>query len=91
MNDGGGRAAAFLDRVRGNPLTRSYRVDKLTLAALEATLALYRDPERALREIPVLAMLGIPVGALRDRARNVRERLGSLASLSRARTARRCA
>ena len=66
--------------LRANPLARSYRVDKLTLAALEATLALYRDPGRALREIPVLAMLGTPVGALRDRARNVRERLGSLAS-----------
>ena len=66
--------------LRANPLARSYRVDKLTLAALEATLALYRDPGRALREIPVLAMLGTPVGALRDRARHVRERLGSLAS-----------
>jgi L-seryl-tRNA(Ser) seleniumtransferase len=33
------------------------RIDKLSLAALEATLRLYRSPERALREIPVLAML----------------------------------
>ena len=66
--------------LRANPLARSYRVDKLTLAALEATLALYRDPERALREIPVLAMLGTPVDALRDRARKVRDGLGSLAS-----------
>jgi L-seryl-tRNA(Ser) seleniumtransferase len=55
-------------------------VDKLTLAALEATLALYRDPQRALREIPVLAMLGTPVDALRERARRLRDALGALAS-----------
>ena len=66
--------------MRANPLARSYRVDKLTLAALEATLALYRDPGRALREIPVLAMLGTPVDALRDRARRLRDALGPLAS-----------
>jgi L-seryl-tRNA(Ser) seleniumtransferase len=44
------------------------RVDKLTLSALEATLRLYLDPERALREIPVLAMLTVPVGELQSRA-----------------------
>ncbi|HEY6825492.1 MAG TPA: L-seryl-tRNA(Sec) selenium transferase [Gemmatimonadaceae bacterium] len=61
-----------LDRVRKNPLTRSYRVDKLTLAALEATLALYRDPGRAVREIPALAQLTEPVATLRDRAVRLR-------------------
>jgi L-seryl-tRNA(Ser) seleniumtransferase len=66
--------------LRANPLARSYRVDKLTLAALEATLALYRDPERALREIPILAMLGTPVEALRQRAGRLREAVGPLAS-----------
>jgi L-seryl-tRNA(Ser) seleniumtransferase len=40
----------------------------LTLAALEATLALYRDPARALREIPALAHLGATVPELRARA-----------------------
>jgi L-seryl-tRNA(Ser) seleniumtransferase len=54
--------------VRANPLVRSYRVDKLTLAALEATLALYRDPRRALWEIPVLAMLTASREAVRERA-----------------------
>jgi L-seryl-tRNA(Ser) seleniumtransferase len=65
----------ILDRVRSNPLTRSYRVDKLTLAALEATLSLYRDPARALREIPALAQLTCSVELLRERAGRI---LGAL-------------
>jgi L-seryl-tRNA(Ser) seleniumtransferase len=59
---------AAIDRVRRNPLTRSYRLDKLTLAGLEATLALYRDPGRARREIPALAQLTCPLDELRRRA-----------------------
>jgi L-seryl-tRNA(Ser) seleniumtransferase len=57
--------------MRKNPLTRAFRVDKLTLAALEATLALYRDPDRARREIPVLAQLTASVAELGARARRV--------------------
>ncbi|HEX3865759.1 MAG TPA: L-seryl-tRNA(Sec) selenium transferase, partial [Gemmatimonadaceae bacterium] len=60
-----------IERIRKNPLTRSYRVDKLTLAALEATLALYRDPPRALREIPALAQLSCTVDSLRARGREI--------------------
>ena len=51
-----GRADAVA-AARAHPLARALRLDKLGLAALEATLQLYRDPERARREIPVLAML----------------------------------
>jgi L-seryl-tRNA(Ser) seleniumtransferase len=51
-----GRADA-VERARSHPLARAVRIDKLSLAALEATLTLYRDPERARRELPVLAML----------------------------------
>jgi L-seryl-tRNA(Ser) seleniumtransferase len=69
-------ARAVLDRIRKNPLTRSYRVDKLTLAALEATLALYREPARAIREIPVLAQLTASVSALRERAERLRASIG---------------
>jgi L-seryl-tRNA(Ser) seleniumtransferase len=62
---------AWIAKARSNPLTRAMRVDKLTLAALEATLALYRDPPRAMREIPVLAQLGAPVTDLRARATHI--------------------
>ncbi len=59
-------AAAAIMKLRRNPLARAMRVDKLTLSALEATLRLYLDPERARREIPALAMLttsGEEIGA----------------------------
>ena len=46
---------AMIQLLRQNPLNRALRIDKLTLAALEATLHLYRRPDQALREIPTLA------------------------------------
>src|SRR5690606_27976033 len=65
----------LIARLRRNPLCRALRVDKLTLAALEATLALYRDPERARREIPTLRMLALEPAELVARARALAERL----------------
>ena len=59
---------AVIGTMARHPLARALRVDKLTLAALEATLALYRDPARARREIPALAMLTADAGTLRARA-----------------------
>lgn len=53
---------------RRHPLARALRVDKLSLAALEATLRLYLDPERARREVPVLAMLDADPETLAARA-----------------------
>jgi L-seryl-tRNA(Ser) seleniumtransferase len=50
-------SAAALAPLRRHPLMRALRLDKATLAALEATLRLYRDPARAAAEIPVLRML----------------------------------
>jgi L-seryl-tRNA(Ser) seleniumtransferase len=64
---------SIVGAMRRNPLARAFRVDKLTLAALEATLALYRDPRRALREIPALAMLSTPVADVRARAERLRD------------------
>ncbi len=63
----------LVERLRRHPLQRALRADKLTLAALEGTLALALEPERARAEIPVLAMLSEPAGAVRARA----ERLAS--------------
>src|SRR5205807_7959696 len=60
--------ADLVERLRRHPLQRALRADKLTLAALEGTLSLYLDPERAAREIPVLRMLREPVEAVRARA-----------------------
>jgi L-seryl-tRNA(Ser) seleniumtransferase len=59
---------AVVAACRGDPLARAVRADKFSLAALEATLALYRDPETARREIPVLRMLTADTGELRRRA-----------------------
>jgi L-seryl-tRNA(Ser) seleniumtransferase len=53
---------------RADPIARAVRADKMTLAALEATLALYRDPETARREIPVLRMLTEGKDELKRRA-----------------------
>ncbi|MDE2879756.1 L-seryl-tRNA(Sec) selenium transferase [Candidatus Palauibacter soopunensis] len=60
--------AALIGRLRRNPLLRAFRVDKTTLAALEATLMLYRDPDLAVRRVPALRMLREPAEAVEARA-----------------------
>ena len=62
---------AAVGMLRKHPLARALRVDKLTIAALGATLALYRDPARAVRDIPVLAMLTQSGDEIRARAERV--------------------
>ena len=47
----------YVDRMKGHPMARAFRVDKMTLAALEATFFEYQDSKRAMREIPVLRMI----------------------------------
>lgn len=58
----------LIDRLKKNPLARAMRLDKMTLAALEATLRLYLNPERALASIPTLRMLSEAEDSVRERA-----------------------
>jgi L-seryl-tRNA(Ser) seleniumtransferase len=65
----------IVERLRKSPLTRALRVDKFTLAALEATLRLYRDEETAVRAIPTLRMIAIEVEILATRAQSLADRI----------------
>ena len=58
-------------RARAHPLCRALRCDKVTLAGLEATLMLYRDPDRARERIPALRMISVPRDVLMRRAEAV--------------------
>jgi L-seryl-tRNA(Ser) seleniumtransferase len=58
----------LVERCRKNPLTRALRVDKMTLAALEATLRLYRDERQAVERIPTLRMIAAPLPELEEKA-----------------------
>ena len=66
---------------REHPLARAMRIDKLSLAGLEGTLRLYRDPERARREIPVLSMLSEPAERLAERAARLADGIGAQAEV----------
>ena len=66
---------------RADPIARAVRADKLTLAALEATLALYRDHTTARREIPVLRMLTEDSDSVKRRATAVLQGVGDKAEL----------
>ncbi|MDY6953831.1 MAG: L-seryl-tRNA(Sec) selenium transferase, partial [Thermodesulfobacteriota bacterium] len=64
--------------IRKNPINRALRIDKMTLAALEATLHLYRDEARAVSTIPTLQMLTMPVKRISSKARRLKNRLTKL-------------
>src|SRR5438132_14292680 len=68
--------AELVEQLRRHPLQRALRADKLTLAALEGTLTLYLEPQRAAREIPILRMLDEPAEAVRARAERLAETAG---------------
>ncbi|NPV60645.1 MAG: L-seryl-tRNA(Sec) selenium transferase [Actinobacteria bacterium] len=67
----------LVEAMARHPLARALRVDKLTVAALEATLRQYLDPSRALKEIPTLAMLTTDPETLRKRARLLAKKISS--------------
>jgi L-seryl-tRNA(Ser) seleniumtransferase len=72
----------LIQKIEKDPLMRAVRLDKMTLAALEATLRLYLHEGRALLEIPVLRMLGTPLSELRQRAETLAARLRELQGLT---------
>ena len=65
----------YIEKMKRHPLARALRVDKMTLAALEATLYEYRDRNQARREIPVLRMISESPDALRKKAEELCARL----------------
>ena len=65
-----------------HPLTRAVRVDKTVLAALSATLQLYEDPEVAVQQIPLLAMLDTPLANLQHRAERLAAQIDALPNIA---------
>lgn len=65
----------LIDRIARHPLTRALRIDKLTLAALEATLRLYLQPQMALESIPVLRMFSSSADLQRERCQALCDQL----------------
>ncbi len=61
----------LIDRIKKNQLNRALRIDKLTLAALESVLRLYFDEREAIRAIPTLSMLTMPVDQISKKARRL--------------------
>jgi L-seryl-tRNA(Ser) seleniumtransferase len=68
---------AAIDKLKKHPLARALRLDKMTLAALEATLRLYLDPEKAVEQIPTLKMLTTPCDVVAERAQALVARISA--------------
>ncbi|MCP4670412.1 MAG: L-seryl-tRNA(Sec) selenium transferase, partial [Desulfobacula sp.] len=75
-----------IDKIKANPLTRALRIDKMTLAALESTLKLYRDEQKAIKKIPTLRMLTISFKEICQKAdlllKTIQKEIGSLADIN---------
>jgi L-seryl-tRNA(Ser) seleniumtransferase len=67
----------WIEQITGHPLARALRVDKMTLAALAATLRLFQDPQRAEQAIPLLTLLSTPEENLKNRAERLAPQLAA--------------
>lgn len=74
--------AAIIQKIEKDPLMRAFRLDKMTLAALEATLRLYRDPQKAIRAVPALRMLTTSLADLKRRCESFAEWLRAISGLT---------
>ncbi|MHB8970997.1 MAG: L-seryl-tRNA(Sec) selenium transferase [Pirellulaceae bacterium] len=73
---------ACIDKITQHPLARALRVDKLTLAALAATLRLYQDPETVEQRVPLLILLTTSLDNLRNRAERLAPQLAACAAVA---------
>ncbi len=72
----------LVEKIAKHPMSRALRVDKLTLAALAATLRIYRKPEEAQRKVPLLELLTTPVENLKLRAERLSPQIAAAASVA---------
>ena len=68
----------YIDKMKKNQLTRALRVDKLTISALEATLRMYLDEQKAINNIPTLKMLTYKIEELEQKAIKLFNKISSL-------------
>ena len=71
----------IVDKIKKNPLTRALRIDKLTLAALESTIRIYRNIEEAVQLIPTLRMLTLSYDSIKENADRLGNFLGEIRNL----------
>jgi L-seryl-tRNA(Ser) seleniumtransferase len=74
----------LIQKLEANPLMRAFRLDKMSLAALEATLRLYLAGDNSLQHVPVLRMLTADVADLERRAKDLADRLRELPGIAEA-------
>jgi len=74
----------YIDKIAKHPMMRAMRVDKTTLAALAATLRLYRDTDRAEKSVPLLSLLSTSIENLKNRAERLAPQLAATSAISEA-------
>lgn len=70
----------IIDLCKANSLLRALRVDKITIAALDATLRLYLDENMAKKSVPVLNMIFTPVEVIADRVKNLQKSINQISN-----------